>query len=104
MGASKKSKEASSAADEKESINKQLLLNFSFLNNDFDGSFCWISRKNLEKNNSLFWAYIYNNWNTINRNIFLWHSCSLKYNDTQMYIGNPLYQTYSSDNIVNFIQ
>lgn len=90
--------------NEKESINKQLLLNFSFLNNDFDGSFCWISRKNLEKNNSLFWSYIYNNWNTINRNIFLWHSCSLKYNDTQMYIGNPLFQTYSSENIVNFIQ
>tara|TARA_X000000950_G_scaffold283255_1_gene383683 strand:- start:253 stop:1410 length:1158 start_codon:yes stop_codon:yes gene_type:complete len=90
--------------NQKESISKQILLNFSLLNNDFNGSLCWISRKHLQNNNYIFWSYFYNNWDTINRNIFLWHSYSLKYNDTQMSIGSPLYQIYSTENIVNFMK
>lgn len=90
--------------DKKDSLSKQLLFNFSLLNNDFNGSLCWISRKHLENKTCMFWSYFYNNWNTINRNIFLWHSVSIKYNDTQMCVGSPLFQIYSLDNIVNFIQ
>jgi hypothetical protein len=90
--------------DKKDSFSKQLLFNFSLLNNDFNGSLCWISRKHLENKTCMFWSFFYNNWDTINRNIFLWHSVSIKYNDTQMCVGSPLFQIYTLDNIVNFIQ
>lgn len=62
----------------------------------------WISRKHLENEKNYFWKYIYNNWDNIDRNIFLWHNKSLQYNDSQMKIGSSFLKFFSDNQIYNF--
>ena len=62
----------------------------------------WISRKHIENEKTYFWKFFYNNWDYLDRNIFLWHTKSIQYNDSQLKIGSSLLKNFTDTQICNF--
>jgi hypothetical protein len=81
----------------KHSVKKELLYLFNSIS-----SCGWISKNKIKNENNYFWKYIYINWNNIDRNIFLWHTKSVQYDDTQMKIGSSILKLFTETQICNF--
>lgn len=80
----------------------KLLKEIKFLHDHYDHIFHWIGRDTLKTLKNPFWKYVYINWNMIPRNINLWDSRVLKYNDHQYKIGENLLSMFPVHWIRNF--
>jgi hypothetical protein len=65
-------------------------------------SYGWINKDVASQQNTPFWNLISDQWDHINRNIYLWHGKSLIYQDSQMKIGCPVLGLFNPTQIANF--
>jgi hypothetical protein len=80
----------------------KLLKEINSVNEYHSYCFQWIGKDHIKKLKSPFWKYVFLNWNTIPRNIYLWDIRVVNYNDHQMKIGDNLLTLFPSDWIQNF--
>lgn len=67
-----------------------------------DHSYGWINRDCAAQLNTPFWNRISDQWEHINRNIYLWHGKSLIFQDSQLKVGCPVMTLFNPTQIANF--
>lgn len=79
-----------------------LIREIEIISSFYGKNMSWIGKEHIESLETPFWKFIFTNWDSIPRNLFLWDNRSINYGDTQLMVGKHLTSIFPNEWTKNF--